>query len=382
MNAPPSIREKVLSLVRENFELVSPSTIVAAIESYERDLAFYGKRPTVAEWQDKLAEVEGLRAEVERLETENLRLLESDAKRHDSMKNVAHFMDALVQVAFDGDPNIANYDWSNVLDQVNGMRHLLRCDHGEPTGEYFKFLPIEIGNDEPGRCICGRGPGGPEWGGAGTCIHCNRAGRDLDAAVDDLIFAREGGLPGQRVINPDTGKTRLCKVCGKPARPIGGYAHCSWACVDAPAVPAPEGMTWDDAEVVTKLVRKDWSEVARIYITVLTRTANAMNIGGFLMYPKRDVTVAGAKRAVVAFIDAQRAAPHEVPEVDGFHVCEPLLGHKEAAEALDVERIVTAAFNAAGDAAAPLPSTRNWVARAIAAGISEYARQTRKEPTP
>jgi hypothetical protein len=169
-------------------------------------------------------------------------------------------------------------------------------------GEKFKRFKIKLGADEPGRCICGRGPGGPEWGGAGTCIHCNRVVRDLDADLNEHVFERLGGVPGQRVDHPDTGELRLCK-CGKPVRPFGSYTWCSWACVDAPAVPAPEGMEWVDSEFVTKLVlfftRR---EVARIYITSLTRTANTIEVGNHRVDVKHDGTVPGAKRAIVAYL--------------------------------------------------------------------------------
>jgi len=95
---------------------------------------------------------------------------------------------------------------------------------------------------------------------------------------------------------------RKCPVCGKPARPIGGYTHCSWACIDAPAVPAPARLRWDDSEYITKLVNEEGREVARIYITALTRTANTIEVGDLDVEIEHDRTVAGAKRALLAYL--------------------------------------------------------------------------------
>jgi hypothetical protein len=67
VSTPPSIREKLLQLLRDNAQ-VRPADIVTVIESYERDLKFYGTRPTVAEWQDKLAEVAALQSRLDAAE--------------------------------------------------------------------------------------------------------------------------------------------------------------------------------------------------------------------------------------------------------------------------------------------------------------------------
>lgn len=184
-----------------------------------------------------------------------------------------------------------------------------------------------------------------------------------------------------RIIDPDTGKRRMCPVCGKPAQAIGSYTYCSWACVDAPAVPAPEGMEWDDSEFVTKLVWSDTRrEVARIYITALTRTANSTEFGenSLSIDLKHDRTVPGAKRAILAYLAEQSRL------IGLYRGGPPTLEQGDEAEGLDVERIVTAAFNARlnGDGVTPPPSIRNWIAQSIVAGIREYARQTRKGSAP
>lgn len=60
MTQPPTIRQKLLDLLRSGAQ-VKPADIAAVIEGYERDLAAYGTRPTVAEWQDKVRECDELR---------------------------------------------------------------------------------------------------------------------------------------------------------------------------------------------------------------------------------------------------------------------------------------------------------------------------------
>jgi hypothetical protein len=63
MNAPPTKREKLLRRLHEGVA-VDPPAVIEVIDGYESDLAVYATRPTVAEWQDKLREVEELRAQL------------------------------------------------------------------------------------------------------------------------------------------------------------------------------------------------------------------------------------------------------------------------------------------------------------------------------
>jgi hypothetical protein len=67
MSAPPTKRESLLALARGDYALRG-AALVEVLEGYERDLKFYATRPTVAEWQDKLAEVAALQSRLDAAE--------------------------------------------------------------------------------------------------------------------------------------------------------------------------------------------------------------------------------------------------------------------------------------------------------------------------